>query len=756
MKFYKKQNLKVVASFILLLAIGIFMGSGTARALSNIGPDTADFSNPDGATQFGYIVTGSQNTDVQITHTQVKLYFKNNTGTKTITIDDANLCTDPRGSAPSSGGNYRDVAYGTDWSLGDPATDYYIVAGTYNTSATPVKGYYSSSNTCYSTTKSLSFAGSNLVYDSKIGYYVGTFNAVSLTLHGQNIFDLKLSDADAIVGYSSGQSATSFGLARETPSSGYRNYYLRFGPDCTVTQNTTAHGYWYDDDNGDPSIQPNPMTNQLRKYQYDGTYVSTVPMTFTNATTVKDVSTSTDPTNTGSNLYEVYSGSKKKVTMNFTVEPGYKYVWRWNNVYYVNILQFQLPFDSIYYETGCQAPASTIQPSSTVDKPSVSYPDTATFNHYANVSSFQRNGTINYSVQRTKDGVAQGSPQTGSYNFTGNGQFNLKTNTYSPAASDIGSTICETLTITDPAPNTQSLNITGNPSQACTKVVAHPYVTVTGNDVWAGSNFDYSNNECSGAAARNSNISSWVNSGTGAFGQYGVLALGTVSGFGSANTPGVTGLTFANTPTLGGLGASLRCMPDYAGQVGAGGSAWTGIGTIPSNAGKQKYYSNGSVTISGGTVPAGTQAVLVVNGDVTITNNINYANSYSSQSSISNLWIIAKGNINIQENVTSLDGFYVAEGTSASPGILQTCIKTGTSTTYNPITTQNCGNALDVYGSLMADKIYWQRTRGTAATGQPYAESVKFAPELYLTSPFSSGTVGQVTTQDTKELPPVW
>jgi hypothetical protein len=742
-----------------ILFIGAFFFTKPVHALSDVGPDPADFTNPDNATEFGYIVTGSANTDTVITQTQVKIYFTNNTGTKTVTISDANLCTDARGSAPSSGGNYRDVASGT-WANGDTSTEYWVTAGSYTTSGSPVLGLFSGSNTCYKTAKTLSFPGSKLIFNANTGYYEASFFAQSDTAHGQNVFDLKLSDADGIVGYSSGQAATSFGLARETPSTGYRNYYLKFGPDCTVTTPQAATGSWYDDDNGDPAVQPNPMSNQVRKYDYNGNFVGTVPMTFTGAQTVTDVSTSGNPTDLGSHRYEVYSGSKKKVTMHFTVEPGYRYMWVWYNVYYVNLLQFQQPFDSIYYINGCQSPASTVQPSSSVDKPQISYPDTATFTHYANISSYQRQGTVNYSIQRTRDGVATGPPQTGTYTFNANGQFTLKTNTFTPTAADLGANICEQLTLTDPIPTAQDLNIVGNPSQACTQVVARPYVSVTNNDVWAGSRFDYSDNECSGQTQRQSAISSWVNSGGGATGQYGVFASGLISQFGSANLPGGTGLTFANVPSLGSFGAPTRCIPDYYSTISAGGGgSWPGVGSLPAGAGQKTYVNNGSVTISGGTVPAGTQAVLVVNGDVNITGDINYADSYSSQAGISSLWIIAKGNINIQENVTNLAGLYVAQSTadnSTTSGIIQTCVKTGVSVTYSPLTTQVCNSQLNVYGAFLANKVYWQRTNGTAGPGQPPAETIHFDPQLYLSSPFSKSATGGLTTQDVKELPPIY
>lgn len=750
------RKLKWIGAFVFVLMVVGIAGAMPARALSNYGPDPGDFEDGWGDDQFGFAVTSPSYSQAQIVQTWVSVYFKNNVGTKTIMIGDGDLCTDRIGTAPYEGNNYTDRAgrtisgqqeyegRGWIWWPGDRVTRYTVRSGSYTSPA--VYGVYSDSWSCYRNSKALSFPGSSMAFDSNTGYYKVTFTAQFLPgfAESRNHFHIWATDSDAVIGYDSTLNSTSFSLFRLYPRSGTRTYNLRFAPDCTLTAPTRVSAYWYDDDNGDESIQPNLLYIQLRKYRAsDGAYMGTVPLTFNNL--------SWQFSGPEQNSYYVFSGSANEARMNFTAEPGMRYIWRWNDVYYPNGLQFKLPYDSIYWLTGCQRPTANLRPSSTVDKPTMTYPDTATFTHYLNVSSFSSASPVTYTIQRYRNGTPIGAVQNGTYTPTGNGQFTLQTNLFNSTAADAGGRICERLTLISGG------IISNNPSEACTTVVSRPFMKVTRNDVWAGGRFDYSNNLCTAQSPRNSRVSSWVSNGGGAMVQYGLFALGAITEFGSGNQAGSSNLTFANTPSQGNLGAPTRCMDNYYSTIGTGGgSSWPGsINSIPGNAGKRKYTS-GSLTISGGTVAAGTQAVLLVNGDVRITGNINYANGYTSRNSIPVLWIIATGNIYIQENVTNLSGLYVAQGTSSNPGRIHTCVRTGQTTTYNPMQATTCNNGLDVAGALIADKIFWQRTRGTAAPGQNYAEGINFDPGLYLNSPFSQSTNDQIDTQDIKELPPIY
>ncbi|HEV2412420.1 MAG TPA: hypothetical protein VGS28_01285 [Candidatus Saccharimonadales bacterium] len=401
--------------------------------------------------------------------------------------------------------------------------------------------------------------------------------------------------------------------------------------------------------------------------------------------------------------------------------------------------------------------------SSTVNPNQIALGQTATFDNYITVSNYAGPDNVGWQMQRTVNGNPVGGPTTGTLATTGNGLKRVLQDTYTDVNDPPGTVVCDNFSIDNPPPDSQ---VPVRNSQACVTVLAQPYLTVTGDDVWAGSDFNYAGvaNPCS--TVRNSNIKTWVSpSGYGSFGQYAVMALGTITGMGSNGSPGNagnTGLTFANTPSNGRLGDSTRCVPDYYNAVGTGGTPLGGA-VDPDTLTSKLYYRNGNLTINGGgatgKVGGGVHAAIVVNGTVTIKGDVTYPGTYSSLNDIPSLWVIANGNINIQENVGTITGFYVAEGKNAGPvsGVVQTCVKTGSNTTYNPLTTAVCNSTLTVNGALLAKQVYWQRTNGTVAAGQPPAEQIQFSPELYLESPLmNTSPPGGLSTNEFTQLPPVY
>lgn len=755
----KKWSLVIIGG--LLCVAGLGFGMQHAHALSDFGPDPNDFSG--GAAKFGYLTTTGDNSDTNVTATRVNIYFKNNTGTKTVHIPDANLCTDPRGSAPSSGGNYRDVP-GTNWNSGDTATDYFLLSDPTN----KAHGVFSGSNTCYSHVVDLTFAGSKLTFDANTGYYTATFVAQTHAgwNHGQNIFSMQLSDADGIVGYDSGTGVTSFGLAREYPSSGYRNYDLKFGPDCSANDNDVATAYIYDDDNGDSQIQPQAMWNQLLEYKQDGTLIGPVQdLTFSGYTSKQN---GPDPYS-----YKIFSGSKKTVTVKFKVHKNSKYIWKWSHVYYVNLLQFQLPYDSIFYQTGCQAASATAKPQSTVDKPQMSYPDTATFTHSINVGNFTAPGNVNYSIQRYRNGVAVGGAQNGTYNFTGGGAFNIKTDTYSSTPTDAGATICERMTLTKPPGGDVNIG-NPNPSEACTIVASEPYVKAYGGDVSAGNGLVSSSGSCTqnpNAAIVSWNLEDAASNGAGT--QYAAMALDKITDFATAQgngggAPPPSGLAFGNQSTnpgsglFGGSFGSLPCIADYYGKKPSTTSALgTNVSTLTTGA----YSATGPVTLSGGNVNPNNRIQAYVDGDLYITNDITYVGSWSVDK-MPLFELVVRGNIYIDKSVSQLDGVYIAQKQAdGSGGTIYTC-----ATSATPLDPKadgsfysTCKNKLTVNGTFTANQIQFLRTNNTVADGQSdtigsssAAEQFNFSPLLWVAQPQVTSGGGTANNYDAiTSLPPI-
>src|SRR5581483_8139054 len=140
-----------------------------------------------------------------------------------------------------------------------------------------------------------------------------------------------------------------------------------------------------------------------------------------------------------------------------------------------------------------------------------------------------------------------------------------------------------------------------------------------------------------------------------------------ISGFSSAslqnNSPSQPNLlSFANTPAPldGSFGGATHCIPDFYGT--------------PSSFQTGPYYVNsGADATHLGTplsVGAATPPVIYVDGDAVITNNILFSNasSYGSLSNIPSFYLIAKGNIYIDQHVNQIDGVFIAEPKSGGGG----------------------------------------------------------------------------------------
>ncbi|HSX28532.1 MAG TPA: hypothetical protein VLF60_03750 [Candidatus Saccharimonadales bacterium] len=789
-----KRRVWLGAGLLLGVVVLPLLFSRSASASPNWGPDPDFFTE---GNLYGNSYTGagrdvkfvvSQDPSTDITQTNIRIYLPSATGA--ITIDDYDICYNDtqKGTATNT--------YDQKFTLGSSSTAAVTFQLTNSSGGGAINktGTWNGNTGCWDNTLTFNVSGSTK--DANTGMYPYTLT-VSALANGSFIDTFRVkAPTGGYISTNAAVDAASFGMQQSfpipagnnplstNPADPYKDYSiwgLPFGPDCSVTTSTVSNYVeLYDDDNDGTNldVQPQPFWVKLLEYDRSGNFLRYVypdSVTWNSANHTSPTTNSSggwQMVSSGGKRYEyVYTtASKKRIRLYYTFNRDDVYKFNLYEVYYDNTLQTALPYDGIYYYQACQK-TSQMKAGMSASPATISPGGTTTFTPSITTSQYQ--GTFSATCTIVQNVYNPDGSQSSTSNpactkngntnipISANGTVTLDTNNYSaPTATSPGSKVCETITITSPSAPTYFASAADQTATYCVKIVGHPYFVVGGNDVWAGSSFDYSDNSCSGLAARASGISSWVTNGAGAVGEYGVLALGAITEVGSANQPGGNGLTFANSPSNGSLGAATHCIPDYYTTVGTSGAAWPGFASLPTSAGQKKYFATGPVTISAGTntVPKGTQVALVVNGDVYIQGDIAYSGSYASLSDMSSLWIIAKGNIYIQETVKNLSGLYVAEGTSANPGIIQTCTKTGTTppVTYNPLTANVCNtNGLDVYGAFLADKIYWQRTRGTAVSGQTYAESVQFDPGLYLTSPYSPA-LSTPQIQDTKELPPIY
>ena len=194
-----------------------------------------------------------------------------------------------------------------------------------------------------------------------------------------------------------------------------------------------------------------------------------------------------------------------------------------------------------------------------------------------------------------------------------------------------------------------------------------------------------------------------------------------------------TGLSFANTttnPANENYGGGFS--PTHYTPTSSSGELWTGGSTIDlTNLTTSKvYHITGGVTLIG-TLRAGVNIVLNVDGDVYIENNIGYG-SYTTAQEVPRLTVNAGGDIYVNNAVTTMRGIYYTAGTfySCSSGLGSEILLTS-ATGYGA-----CNHQLTVYGAVVANQMILSRTWGNvrAVPGVPAqaAENFVYSPELWL------------------------
>lgn len=262
------------------------------------------------------------------------------------------------------------------------------------------------------------------------------------------------------------------------------------------------------------------------------------------------------------------------------------------------------------------------------------------------------------------------------------------------------------------------------------KVANKPYLAIYGDDVFSGGGF-------TGGCGVKGDVKTF-NKGTpnyaGAGSQLALFVLGAVTGNGTngngfasaklrdAGTPvRPKGLTFANTPGNGFYGGNFgdnSCVSGYdfpsdaelAGYNGISGPV-SDLSTVQTGAYKN---TSGNLTISStANVQNGRHITIYVKGNLTITENIQYQSiSWTSISDIPTIKFIVEGNIKIGNNVTRLNGIYVARPQDAADttrGTIYTCTNGSTTLSLDDLY-DDCKEQLIVYGNLYAKHIKWLRT----------------------------------------------
>jgi hypothetical protein len=249
----------------------------------------------------------------------------------------------------------------------------------------------------------------------------------------------------------------------------------------------------------------------------------------------------------------------------------------------------------------------------------------------------------------------------------------------------------------------------------------------------------------------------------GAATELAAMALGTIQNFatgtksaGGAKVVDPTGstgrvLTMANSVSPAGNMGSMTCLPDYYGAAKAvktatianeSGVNWADGGVF--------YVNSGPFVLNTHTLPANRQSVtIVVNGDIYINGDINYATS-TSAATIPRFTLINRGNIYIDNDVANLHGAYISQALESDPtkgGTVETCAVINMSSgvpvadlshLYNDCNKQR----LTISGALSAVKLQLARSWGSlnqARIGDGAAEVFQYTPELWMADPLAGG-----------------
>ncbi len=722
--------------------------TGDVSALSNRGPDLADLG-AGGGDVVGYVLVDEAAATIRTV--KVPLYFTEKTTAKSVTIHDVNLCTDPLNSAPGSGGNYRD-RNGTGYPTSKRVSAYSVTGGA------TVYGVPSASNSCYQSTKTITIPNGSLKYDATIGLYTIDFSALipAGVVNVQNHFHITLNRADGIVGYSKSADASRFGVAQEYRPNQYKKYNLPFAPDCSVSSSKVVRASIYDDDNGTANIQPKEFRLYIQEYTSAGAPTQRVPLTVT----------ASSKQNLGNNTWIAKSGNKKYDYIDFTVKAGFKYRFVLDSIYSVNLLQFQLPFDSIYFEKPC---STSVDRQSSITPAPVAEEGQKLTGGFSLVNTGPVAGSVNYVRQVWRDdndnnvrdpGETLFLDDSGNSNVPANSTTNLSDWTDTASLSKHGSKVCVSLSITAANANTKIANAT--PDIHCTRIGKKPKVQIWGGDVRVRGDIETS------TATINDNgtdklFGSWV--------EYGAFAVGSSTGFasGSGLNNGATNpdpknwnrLTFANVDDSGAAQYGLYTLPpqltSLAGQFAAAtpnGGAVSDLGSLNSGT-----YTANNLTINASTIGQdaankGKSIIIVATGTVKIQGDINYVapgggDTFTSPGQLPQVVIIAN-KIDIAGSVGQVNAWLLTTGAN---GGINTCTDRALTDKLNSTV---CNNKLTVNGAVATQHLYLRRTGGSGAgtaAGDP-AETFNLRPDAYIWAYLRAASAGKAQTVYSVELPP--
>ena len=317
-----------------------------------------------------------------------------------------------------------------------------------------------------------------------------------------------------------------------------------------------------------------------------------------------------------------------------------------------------------------------------------------------------------------------------------------------------GTRVCRALSVDsrdeNPAPNNRDSEV------ICTVISKAPYLSIINSDASAGGSTASPYTGTAGFTGYNT-----FGSGFGSFGEYGLIATGSITDFATAGrlVPS-RDLMFANTPigTSGQFQTTHR-ITDYVSRLAARGNAGTVAGNALNLGGGSRDYKEpaaGDITLTASNPLAADRKYLIYapGRDVIISSDIIYTptvNSFENAPSV----IIVANNIRINANVSRVVAVLFAVNA------LSTCSQAGQTPAGLPVpaTPISVGGACDgtqlkINGAAIARQVYTPRVSGGVTAADLPAEIFSLRPEAFLEPYESNQTSLMLRTDNETELPP--
>jgi hypothetical protein len=343
-----KRALQKAVAWMVLIAVvapiaSLWLAVSPARATGSLGPDPADF----GGKTMTFQVDNTPY--VNVPQIQTLVYFPIISG-NSVNVQSAGM-TD-------QGVPQLDEVYSS--YSGNPVITTYTL--TEISTGLPV----AAPCTARAKDATCTFGPFNLppssVVDTRSGFFVVRLVATLNIPPGAVVHNgfIVQASTGGVVGFDSKSPATSFAMEEAKSDWDYADWHLKFGSDCTVPPGgQSAQVTYFDPDNGRVN---QPITTNFSIWDYTG-----VPFKVRITGLSGDDVAAGATLNAASDTVTPSSGDGTTGIVTFTAFPNHIYQLIWPQVYSNNALQFQLPYDSIYYiSRGCKLASYTITPALTI------------------------------------------------------------------------------------------------------------------------------------------------------------------------------------------------------------------------------------------------------------------------------------------------------------------------------------------------------------------------------------------------------